>query len=433
MLRTLLAKDLRRARRNPLPWVIFLLVPLCTVALIGLAFAPRSQGEAGLGRIRFGVVDEDRSLLGRFLRGSGSYPEAAKYLEPVPLERAAALAELADSRLSAVVVVPAGFTRDFLRGAPVRLELIKNPAESIKPTALEELLGVLVAALNGLGRNFAPDLAAWHELLNRPAGDQRGLLDFLGDAAERERLTALFDSGGRKLAGLRGFLQPPLVGYTTPPPVAGARAESRGPGFSLFGYLLLGLGAMFLLFLGGAGMGDLHREVDGRTLARFQTVRVSLVPFLGAKVVFALVMLLACAAILFGGGGLIFGVTWRQPLPLFALTLAYALFIAGLMAAIVAWLPDQRKSDAIRTMAGMILGLAGGCAFPPDQLPPFYREHLMPWLPTHWFAATARALEFGGPSSPWPLAAGQLLATGLLLLALAAWLFRRRFLQEGRP
>ena len=54
MLRVLLAKDLRRAARNPLPWLINLLVPLCMTALIGLAFGTKSDSGA-LGRIRFAV------------------------------------------------------------------------------------------------------------------------------------------------------------------------------------------------------------------------------------------------------------------------------------------------------------------------------------------------------------------------------------------
>ena len=38
MLPILLAKDLRRAWRNPLPWLINLIVPLAMTALIGLVF-----------------------------------------------------------------------------------------------------------------------------------------------------------------------------------------------------------------------------------------------------------------------------------------------------------------------------------------------------------------------------------------------------------
>jgi len=57
-LAVLLWKDLRRALRNPLGWLILLAVPMVITALIGLSFGGSSQ-TGGLGRIRFALVDED--------------------------------------------------------------------------------------------------------------------------------------------------------------------------------------------------------------------------------------------------------------------------------------------------------------------------------------------------------------------------------------
>src|SRR5271165_1121909 len=85
-LHVLLAKDLRRAWRNPLPWLINLIVPLAMTALLGLVFGGSSGGTA-LGRIRFAVVDEDKSVLSDFLRGAANQNKAGEHLEPVFLER----------------------------------------------------------------------------------------------------------------------------------------------------------------------------------------------------------------------------------------------------------------------------------------------------------------------------------------------------------
>src|SRR5262245_12081696 len=80
MLHVLIAKDLRRTRRNPLPLIINLLIPLVITALVGLAFGGKSDSGA-LGRIRFALVDEDKSILSDFLRGSANQGEGGKYLE----------------------------------------------------------------------------------------------------------------------------------------------------------------------------------------------------------------------------------------------------------------------------------------------------------------------------------------------------------------
>jgi len=420
MLRALLAKDFARARRNPLPWVINLLIPLLIVGAMGTIF----RGET-LATIRFAVVDEDNTVVTRMLRGSLSNDDLKRRLgkveiAPVLLERDAALARLNANKLSAVIVLPAGLTGDFLAGKKVTFELIKNPAESLAPTMVEETLGVLTAALDGLARNFADERPGWRAALEGDGG--------------LEAFGPLLTQTGKKLKSLGSLLNPPLVGYTKPAaPASGSAGGGAAAGvMNLFGYLLIGMSAMFLLFLGGIGMGDLHREIELRTLARYQTLHVSLVPFVGAKVVFAGLMLLLCAAIQLVGGAAIFGIAWHQPLPLIALVLAYAFFVLGLMAVLVAWIPDQRKADAARSLVAMMLGMASGCAFPPENLPPIWREHVLPLLPTSWFAATARALEYGDPATPWLPVVFKLALSGALLLLLAAWLFRRHFAKGGR-
>ncbi len=115
MLRILLAKDLRRAWRNPLPWLINLIVPLAMTALIGLVFGGHSDNGA-LGRIRFAVVDEDKSLLSDFLRGSANQNQGGKYLEPVFMEREDALREINANKISAVLIIPTNFMRNYLLG-----------------------------------------------------------------------------------------------------------------------------------------------------------------------------------------------------------------------------------------------------------------------------------------------------------------------------
>src|SRR3954469_4257779 len=111
MLRLLLAKDLLRAWRNPLPWLINLALPLCITALVGLAFGGKSDSGA-LGRIRFAVVDEDDSLLSGFLRGASNQGEAGKSLEPVLMGRDQAMQEILQNHISAILIIPTNFTRN---------------------------------------------------------------------------------------------------------------------------------------------------------------------------------------------------------------------------------------------------------------------------------------------------------------------------------
>lgn len=456
MFRALIAKDLRRAWRNPVPWLINLALPLCITALVGLVFGGKS--DTGLGRIRFAVVDEDDTVLTRMLRGALNQGKASEHLEPVFLERAEALRQVNGDLLSAALIIPTNFTRHYLNGAAaVKLELVKNPAQSIYPTVLEELMGVVVTALNAVARNFQPEFPAWRTAFE-------GELDY-------HKLAAVLESTGHKFDAAKRYLHPPLAVYErgevetsetpneqnglsrdaaaastnaekssgvvqTASPAAVARvkapAKKSEPASAVFAYLLPGMAGMFLLFLAGNAMSDLLRELRFRTFERYQTLRRHLLPFVLGKVLFALVLLLFSSAILLGGGGVAFRVHWEQPWALAALSFGYACFATALMSLFVALLPDERRAAALTNIVGMVLAIAGGCMFPSHQLPAFLREHVTPLLPSAWFVEAARALQFGGGHS---LAAVLLkfAVTSAVLITAAVLVFGRRFRSGAKP
>lgn len=416
MLAALLAKDLLRFRRNPLPWLIFLAVPLCITGLVGLAFSPRS-GDGGLTRIRFALVDEDDSMLTRLLRGGLNQAQGGKHLEPVFLDRAAALRQVLDNRLSAAVILPPQFTSNYLTGhGPITLELIKNPAQSIHPAILEELLAALTTALNAVSRNLQSEFPDWLAVF-------QGREDYT-------KVAELIRRGGDRLKAAQLYLNPPLVTYTKESRQApGAAGAGGGPAFNLFAFLLPGMAAMFLLFLANTAMMDMFHERQCRTLQRYRTLHDRLQPWMAAKVLVGVLMLLLCAAILFGGGGLLFRIRWQHPLALLAVVGAYCLFATGLLAMLTALLPNERHANTLNTLIAMGIAMAGGCAFPAESLPAFLREHVSPLLPTFQFVQTTRALQFGGGATAWWVYPLVWAGLGLGLTALATRLLRRRFEQ----
>lgn len=438
MLRVLLAKDLRRAWRNPVPWLVNLIIPLALTALLGLVFGGGSESGA-LGRIRFAVVDEDQSALGDILRGAANQSNAGDYLEPVFMDRDAALKLVNANKISAVLIIETNFTHNYLTSRePVSLELIKNPAESIHPAVLEELLGAVVTALNAISRNFNSEFPEWQKVLE-------GKEDY-------HKVSFLIEQTGNKLMAVKSFVNPPLVTYEKPGSATETKnnvqdlhesASTNNVGAKvvekkndkpknddlsgLFAYLLLGLSAMFLLFLGQNAMTDLLRELRKRTFERYQMMHQRLWPFILGKIVFATVMLLLCSAVMLGGGALAFQIHWQNPLVLAALVLGYSCFVAALFAVLVALVPDERRAAMLNNIAGMALGFAGGCAFPPQWLPVFLREHITPLLPSYWFVQATRNLQSGGGDVPWEPVLVKLLVCSVILTALSAWLFRRKF------
>ncbi|MEJ0089985.1 MAG: ABC transporter permease [Limisphaerales bacterium] len=353
--------------------------------------------------------------------------ESGIQFEPIFTNRAAAMQQINANKISAVLIIPTNFLGHYLTASePVSLELIKNPAESIHPAVLEELFSTLVTALNEISRNFNSEFPEWHKV-------------FQGEG-DYQKISVLIQSAGDKLKSAKKFVDPPLVIYekeTTGTNTTKAVTSTEAGGFksssdNIFAYLLIGLSAMFLLFLANNAMTDLHRELRKRTFERYQTLRHQLWPFIASKIIFTVVMLLICSLVMLGGGSLIFGFYWQHLLPLSVLTFGYACFVSALFATLVAIMPDERRAAVLSNITGMFLGLVGGCAFPPQQLPIFVREHITPLLPSYWFAEAARNLECGSATEPWLFVTFKLIVVGGIFVGLAAILFRRRFKQGVR-
>ena len=424
----LLWKDLRRAWRNPAGWLVFLAIPLVITALIGAIFGPKSNTNA-LGRIRFAVVDEDNSVLSKFLRGGLNQGEGGQYLEPVFLSRAEALQQVQKEKLSAMLVIPAGFTHAYLASTNVViLELVKNPAQSIHPAVLEELLEVVVTGLDALKRNFGPDLPDWEAVL---AG-----------GGDYHRVAELIVRAGDRVEAARKLLLPPRVSYARQSEAGKAEVPSTNghqmakgtsaPAFNIFGYLLPGMASMFLLFLGENASRDIRRELEQRTLQRFRTLHTRLYTFVGGKVVFCLVFLLLGSAVMLGGGGLLFRIDWRDPLALCVLTASYCAFASGLMMLVPALFGDHQSSQALGSVIAMALSLAGGSTFPARQLPAFMRDHVTSLMPNYWYIEAVRGTAFYPNPGNWLGAAVKLTLLGGALMLLAAFLLRKNLEKNPR-
>lgn len=432
MLHVLLAKDLRRAWRNPIPVLINLALPLCITALIALAFGEKKQ-DLSLGRIRLAIVDEDDSVLTAVLRSAVTRRTALDHLDPLFVDRAAALRLIERGEVAGIVAIPTNFSHDFFKGEPaVALELIKNPAQSVHPAVLDEAAGAVVTALDALARNFP-----WQE---EKFDYQRAsrMVQEIGRRFDKTNQTYFAfvtyekNEPGPPPATLTNHPSTNVMATQATTNIASAipkqkSEKARAPDLSIFGYILVGMAAMFLLFIASNTMTDLQRELRFRTFERFHTMRDRLLPFIVSKVLFALVLLLICSAIMIVGGQLSFGIHWTRPFELALMTISYACFAVGMMALLGALVPGERRSSTLNDMAGMFLSLAGGAMFPVRQLPAFLRDHVSPQLPTYWYVETARELQAGNTNISWLLPCAKLLALGLVLIIAATWLYRRRF------
>src|SRR3972149_2063180 len=116
-------KDLVQLLRERETFLFLLIMPLIFTVLFGFAFGGFSSGESDP-RLPVGYLDQDDSSLSQELHGLLAASEVIRLDE----DEARALADLeklvADEKLAAAIVIPAGYGESVLTGAPIPLILL---------------------------------------------------------------------------------------------------------------------------------------------------------------------------------------------------------------------------------------------------------------------------------------------------------------------
>lgn len=421
MIFLLIRKDFRRTLRNPWPWFLNLALPIAVTALIGLAFGEKAgRGGGSIARLKFALVDEDKSLLSRALRSALTQEQASEHLEAIFVERAEALRVLRANEISAMVVIPTNFTARYLAGdSGLRLEVVKNPAQSFMPAIVEELSAVGVTGLNAISRNLNAEFPKLRAVLTNGFDFEK-----VGDAIKPM---------GDRLKSAKAYLDPPLVTYEKAVTESKAKTDGKNVAFSIFGFILPGMASAFLLFIADQQMRDILRETRAKTLDRQRTVGGGAGQFIAAKIIFAAMSVMLAALILFGAGSLIFGIDWGHPGLLALACAGYSLFGAGLLAAITALAPSERRSDSLNSMLLFSIAFLGGSYLPAENFPPFLRDRVTTWMPNYWLIETARTLQNANADYlPPMLAIAKLTTVGVVLGVAAAFILERKLTKGAR-
>ena len=370
---TIAGSELRRTFRDRTAVFFLLVVPLAIILLIGTTFG-------GSDSLDVGVVDHDRSDESRALvDGLAAIEGVATYGSTDTLRR-----DVRSGAVGAGVVIPDGYGADLAAGEDGRVVLIADPTSTATvavQSAVRSAIGdraVVVAA----GRAVAG------------AGDDRADLA----AAEEE--------AARQAQDL------PPVGVRT------VTVEDDSVQFGSFDYTAPANLVLFtfvnILVVGTFLARDRQLGIIRRMLATPHGTGTILAGVGAAKLAVALVQSLLIVAV----GGLVFGVSWGDPLAAAALVVVFALVATacGLLVGALARDPDQAAS--VLTPVAIALGMLGGCMWPLEIVPPFMRAvgHVTPqaWAMDAWIDVVFRDAGLADIAGPLAVLAGFAVVLGTL-------------------
>jgi ABC-2 type transport system permease protein len=411
----LVAKDLKRKVRSPLGLAIVLSFPVLFAGMIALAFG---RGGDAIPKVRMLVANQDDGLLGNALASAFSAQQAARVFDTraVGLPEGTALMER--GKASALLVIPARFTRDLLDGRPVTLKLTRNPSEGILPEIAEQTVGTLVDVLEG-GRR----------VLDEPLAKLRPLLDGNGVAPTDAEITGIALVVKRALEKSGDLIFPPAI--TLESELLGNReapaAGSTGKGettSTIFLLILPGVAVYAIFLVGDQAMRDVMTERALGTLRRQLAGPVTISTYVLGKAVTTAVLCLLALVVLTAVGA----VALREPvsLPAFVtVSLALVLAITGTSAMIYGLARTERQASTLSSMIYLAMAFIGGSFFRIEGLPAILRR-IAPITPFYWATQAYREIleKHAGVSGVLTHAA-ILAAIGAVLLTLGAAALRR--------
>ena len=405
----ILRRDVTRFVRNPVATALLFAVPLTMAGIFSLVFGS-GGGTEGI-TVRVLVFDEDDSLLSRVLQGASSDSSSDRRLELVEVgEEGYQMME--EGEANALLHIPEGFTREYLDGQPVKLEVVKNPAQRFLPQLVEEGVSLGAVLLSQASRVFGSELSTIGEFMD------------LEGVPPDVQMGALSVGINQKLRGLEGYLFPPVIDLEA----VTLEADGDDADFNIVALILPGMTIFGILFMAQAATRDILLERESGMLRHLLTAPVTIGQYLVGKSLSVVVITVLGFAV-FVALGLAVGVSWGSPVAVIALMLATSLGAAGIMILIMSLVGSQRQGDVLTTIVIIVWSMVGGSFVSLDGVPSFLLPFSKTTL-TYWAVDGFNELiQRGGGLGEIGLNVAVLTVIGLVALVLGSLMLRRKIVK----
>jgi ABC-2 type transport system permease protein len=379
-------KDLKARIRDRSALLIGIVVPLGLAFIFNAIFSGISGNSKA---ISLGVVVADHGAIGQSfvrdvlgpLRHSGLI---AVHAEPTA---ARARALVAKGTLSAVIAVPAGFTRAVEANQPASLSVIASASAPLTAQIARSIADTYASDLNRVR---------------------------LSVAAVVTRSGRITRAAIARLAAQAAAAAQPLV-------VRDISASTKELDSKSF--FAAGMAVFFLFFTVQFGVTSLLEERNDGTLARLLAAPIPRSSILGGKLLTSFVLGVVSMLVLVVATSLLFGASWGDPVGVVILIAAATLAATGIMALIATFAKNAEQAGNWQAVVAVVLGLLGGTFFP-VSLAPGVLSRLTFVAPQAWFLRGLGDLRAGSLSVIWtPVLA--LLAFAVVTGALAMTRLRR--------
>jgi ABC-2 type transport system permease protein len=414
-------KDLTRSVRSLFLIGMALAAPLLISLLIYFAFGSMKNGDVSMTFIRVGVVDADvlpaqaalQAPLGKsvhdmfFDESVRSWISASDYADP-----ASARAAVNNQEIGVAVIIPATFTRDYLgSGAKTPIIILQDPTLTIGPTVVSEMVTSLLDGVAGGGVAYK-------------VSNARILAN--GKTLEPAKASALIQAYTNWYADFQRALfhnpEQAVLVVTTP-----AAAGKSGNGLqAMMGLVMAGQLIFFSFFTGAYAMLSILQEAEEGTLARLFTTPTRRILILVGKFLAVFLIVLFQGLVLLVAGRLIFGIRWGEPGTIILALFGQMVASVGLAVLLVSFIKTSKQAGPIFGGALTGLGMLSGLFTTNIAMPDSFKA-IANFTPQGWVLKAWTLSLVGQPASNMILPCLVLVGMGLVMFAVGAWQFGKRY------
>ncbi len=378
---------------SPSEWLFFVILPIIFIFIFAGGVPSGNEDN----RVRLVVVDQAQTEISRQLIAE---LENSTAVRPDVSSLAEAEEEFDSRRVSALLIIPAGLDAESIQNGTAQLDFRQLPndldasiAERAVQTAIRRVTSIVSAAI------FAVDEAKARGTFESAEAEQAYFNQSL------ELAKSLQADSPERVTTVQGNT-PDNFDYD---PQANVSAGQ------LITWVFIPLFGISALFAYERQQGTLRRILTSPT-----SKGTLLLGTISGQVVMALIQMTLLVLFAYFA----FKLNWGNPLAVFLILACSALAAAAIGTAMGTFIKSEGQASGLSIMAGMLMGMLGGCWFPLELFPPVMQKIAM-IFPTYWSmqGLLDLLLRGGGLINVLP-EAGVLLGFAMIFFSIGVWRFR---------
>jgi len=313
--------------------------------------------------------------------------------------------------IGVAVIIPANFTEDYLAGkTDTAITILQDPTLTIGPTVVRDMVTTMLNGVAGGG------------IVYRVVNER---MEANGKTLDPASIPSFFERYANWYADFQRALfhtpeQAALV--VTSPLVSG---ESKDSFQSMIGLVMSGQLIFFSFFTGAYAMNSILQEAEEGTLARMFTTPTNRTTILAGKFVAVLFTVIIQGVVLLIAGHYLFKINWGEA-GSFTLSLLGQMFASvGLAVLLVSFIKTSKQAGPIFGGALTGLGMISGLFTTNIKIAAF--DTMGNFTPQGWVLKAWKLSLAGQPAGELIVPFLVLVAMGIVMFAIGAVMFRRRF------